>query len=226
MAATLSAERITSTNHIFDELYRKIIRLEMLPGTKLSESEVAKTFGCSRQPVREAFTRLADLNLLLIRPQRATIVRHFSRKVITDARFIRGAIELEIIRQAIDARDTAFDAELKMCLKAQRAAISAEDTETFHDLDYEFHKLLCHSGKRPSAFKLISANKAQVDRLCMLSLTSPEAMEALFQDHTELFEAILSGDQEKGQTILRSHLSRLDPILDAIYTTHGGYFEE
>lgn len=226
MAFTDTAERATSTDQIFDALYDRIVSLDLLPGTKLSESEVAKSFGFSRQPVREAFTRLANLNLLLIRPQRATIVRPFSRDLIANARFIRGAIEIEIIRQVAAERDKSVDARLKQSLKAQRDAVAAGDTAAFHSLDYEFHRLLCLAAKRPSAFELIAANKAQVDRLCMLSLTSTEAMEDLIADHIELVEALMAGDADTAETVLRRHLSRLDPIIDAIYTTHSGYFEE
>ena len=68
MATQETVERVTSTDHIFQDLYARIMSLDLLPGTKLSETEVAKSFGYSRQPVREAFTRLANLNLLLLRP--------------------------------------------------------------------------------------------------------------------------------------------------------------
>ncbi|WP_424973231.1 GntR family transcriptional regulator [Dinoroseobacter sp. S76] len=226
MTSTDTVERATSTDQIFDSLYNRIVSLDLLPGAKLSESEVAKSYGFSRQPVREAFTRLANLNLLLIRPQRATIVRPFSRDLIANARFIRSAIEIEVVRQASTDRDTKLDAKLRQSLKEQREAVAAGDTAAFHALDYAFHRLLCAAAKRPAAFELIAANKAQVDRLCMLSLTSAEAMEDLLKDHTELLEALFGGDATEAETILRRHLRRLDPIIDAIYTTHSGYFEE
>ena len=48
----------------------------------------------------KSFTRLSNLNLLLVRPQRATVVRPFSRQLIANARFVRAAVELEVIRSA------------------------------------------------------------------------------------------------------------------------------
>ena len=77
----LQDTRKTSSDHVFDALFDRIVSLDLLPGSKISEAEIAKSFGVSRQPVREAFMRLADLNLLLIRPQRATVVRPFSRQL-------------------------------------------------------------------------------------------------------------------------------------------------
>lgn len=226
MVALGTLERVTSSDLVFDKLFTKITRLELLPGTKISETEIAKSFGFSRQPVREAFTRLANLNLLLVRPQRATVVRPFSRQLIANARFVRAAVELEVIRSAVLDRDTSIDAALKINLREQADAISAENTVLFHELDYEFHKLLCASAKQAFAFEIIAENKAQVDRLCMLSLTSKDAMDLLYQDHQTLLQALFSGDAQAADQVLRTHFDRLSPTIEAIYTTHTAYFDE
>ncbi len=226
MVALGTLERTTSSDVVFDELFEKITRLELLPGTKISETDVAKSFGYSRQPVREAFTRLANLNLLMVRPQRATIVRPFSRKLISNARFVRTAVELEVVRAAALDRDKSVDAALKANLREQADAISAGDVGAFHDLDYQFHKLLCASAKQTFAFEIIADNKAQVDRLCMLALTSKEAMETLYHDHQALLQALFSGQAQAADQVLRTHLDRLTPTIDAIYTTHNAYFDD
>ncbi len=226
MASQGTLERATSSDVVFDELYGKITQLELLPGTKISETEVAKNFGFSRQPVREAFTRLANLNLLLVRPQRATVVRPFSRQLIANARFVRTAVELEVVRAAAKDRDRSIDQLLKRNLRKQAAAIGAENSELFHKLDYEFHRLLCDAARQSFAFEIIAENKAQVDRLCMLALTSKEAMDVLYADHQTLLDALFDGDVRTADDTLRTHLDRLSPTIDAIYTTHNGYFDD
>ncbi len=226
MAGLGTSERTTGSEFVFDQLFEQITKLELLPGTKISETEVAKSFGYSRQPVREAFTKLAGLNLLLVRPQRATVVRPFSRKLIANARFVRTAIELEVVRAATVEREASIDAQLKSNMKAQLSAITSGDTVRFHELDYEFHRLLCLSAKQEFAFELIAANKAQIDRLCTLALTSKDAMEVLYADHEKLLDAIVSGDAMNAEKVLRNHLGRLTPTIEAIYTTHRGYFDE
>ncbi len=226
MVALETLERTTSSDVVFDTLFGQITRLELLPGTKISETDVAKSFGFSRQPVREAFTRLANLNLLLVRPQRATIVRPFSRQLIANARFVRTAVELEVVRLAASTRDKSVDAALKANLRNQAEAITAEDVGTFHELDYQFHKLLCASARQSFAFDIIAENKAQVDRLCMLALTSKEAMEVLYDDHQALMQALFGGDAQAADRVLRLHLDRLTPTIEAIYTTHNAYFDE
>jgi DNA-binding GntR family transcriptional regulator len=67
---------------VFDELHSQILLLELPPGTKMSEVEVAKALGVSRQPVRDAFYRLSKLGFLSIRPQRATLVSQISSTAV------------------------------------------------------------------------------------------------------------------------------------------------
>ena len=84
-----SRVRRTSVDLVFDHLYQEINLMKLRPGAKISEAEIAGQFNVSRQPVRDAFSRLENLERVVIRPQRATEVRRFSAKAIKKSRFIR-----------------------------------------------------------------------------------------------------------------------------------------
>ncbi|WP_179381104.1 GntR family transcriptional regulator [Jannaschia marina] len=226
VALPQASERRTSADVVFEDLYEQIVSLDLLPGTKMSEVEIAKRFGVSRQPVRDAFSRLGNLGLLVIRPQKATVVRHFSLEGIQNARFIRTAVEVEVLRRACRSWDTAFDARIDDNLEAQRAAIAAKDTEAFHQIDYEFHRLLCEAAGASFAFETIAANKAQVDRLCILSLNAAESMETLLQDHIDIMDGLRAGDAAAVDGAIRRHLERLDPTIETIHATHSDYFQD
>ena len=87
------SERRTIVDDIYDHLHAEISSLRLKPGDRISEADIASQFGVSRQPVRDAFSRLANQDLLLIRPQRATEVRRFSMREIEKSRFVRSAVE-------------------------------------------------------------------------------------------------------------------------------------
>ena len=70
--------RQTTTDAVYETLLNEIASLAVLPGIKLSETEVARLFGVSRQPLRNAFRKLANEELLFFRPQKADVVRGFS----------------------------------------------------------------------------------------------------------------------------------------------------
>ncbi len=217
--------RRTTTDAVYEKLHAEIASLELLPGTKLSESEVARRFNVSRQPVRNAFTKLDNDGLLLIRPQKATVVRGFSMDRISLARLIRLSLELEVINLAIQTWDAAKTAKLKNNLSLQEQALEAHDLQTFHALDYDFHKLIYELSGNPLAFEVTLDCKQKVDRLCMLSLGKQTEAEAILSDHRDIVEGLASGNLQKAQAAVRHHLSRLDDTIAFIHKTHPNYFE-
>jgi len=218
-------ERRTTTDVVFDALHEDIVSLKLLPGSKLSEAEVSRSFGVSRQPVRDAFNRLANLDLMLIRPQKATEVRGFSMDRIAHARFVRLAIELEVIWHACSVWDDRRAEMIERNLEQQKQAIETDQLETFHTLDREFHKLICELGGCPLAVKTIEECKQKVDRLCMLSLGRGREAATLLKDHRKLARALKAGSVEEGTAVTRRHMSRLDDTIAEVRHTHSEYFE-
>lgn len=224
MNAPISAKRSTATI-IFEQLRDQIMSLEILPGTKLSEAEVAARFGVSRQPVREAFNLLGNLDLLVIRPQKASRVRAFSLSRIRTARFARLAIELEVVRSAAEKWSDVYRPGFERSLAAQDRALSKGHTGAFHSLDHEFHRLIAEVAETPFAFDLIQQYKSHVDRICVLSLKDTCEMAELIQDHRRIFECLRQGDIAGLDPALRLHLSRIEKTIDTVRTTHPDHFE-
>lgn len=219
-------ERRTTADTVFDYLRGLIVSNTLLPGTKISEAEIASRCGVSRQPVRDAFNRLANVDLLLIRPQKATEVRGFSLSRISEARFVRMAVELEVVRRACEVWNEARGKRLETSLTRQRHAIELGDVDAFHRSDYEFHKLICDLSGNAFVFGAIQANKAIVDRLCMLSLGKASEAADLLQDHQDLADALLERDGRAAERVLRRHLNRLDDTIRDIHQRHAEYFED
>lgn len=218
-------ERRTTTDLVFERLHEEIVSLKLLPRTKMSEAEVARRFGVSRQPVRDAFNRLGQLDLLLIRPQRATEVRGFSIERIAHARFIRLAVELEVVTHACIVWDDQKTARLQHNLDQQEHAISNSHVDEFHALDKTFHKMICELSGLPLAIKTIEECKQKVDRLCMLGLSRLSEALVLLGDHRELANALKTGEESKAREVARQHLARLDDTISEIQHTHSEYFE-
>ena len=219
------AECRTSADVVFDYLYDEIVSLRLLPGAKISEAEIANRFEVSRQPVRDAFSRLGNLELLNIRPQRATEVKRFSYQSIQAARFVRMAVELEVLRRVVRVWDGSALEALQENIDAQKAAVDKCDVDAFHAHDYSFHRALCRAGKADFAFEEIAQKKAVVDRLCMLVLMRQDQMEVLLGDHAAILDRIVAGDEEGALDSARLHLSRLDATINAIRTSHTDYFD-
>ncbi len=215
----------TTTDIVFDQLYDEIASLRLLPGSRISEAEIAAKMGVSRQPVRDAFNRLGNLGLLLIRPQRATEVRGFSMPAIQNARFVRLAVELEVITRAATSWTADHTTALSHQIERQQAAIASGETSRFHELDYDFHKLICEFSGYPLAFETIQDCKRAVDRLCVLSLRDAAEVTAVLQDHEAILKALSEGSVQEARAATERHLARLDATIVEIHEKHAAYFE-
>lgn len=218
-------ERRTSVDEVFDYLHAQIVSLGLLPGDKISEADMAARFGISRQPVRDAFSRLANLDLLLIRPQRATEVKRFSMREIEKSRFVRAAIETEVLRRAATQCDAKGAALLDASLIEQGKAVEALDVKRFGKLDYDFHKAICGIAQVDFAFDVIMIEKSKVDRLCLLGLSKEQRLPDLLIDHKRIADAVKAHDGDRAVEIGMFHLSRLDETIERITATNANYFE-
>ena len=220
------AKRLTTTEEVFRQLKSDIISLRLAPGSKISEVEVAKACGVSRQPVREAFMRLGELNLLEIRPQRATRVRKISHQELHNTRFIRAAVEVEVVRTACRSATPESLAAIEANLAEQKTAVQAGDAVQLKALDYEFHRLICVAADRLPVFKVIAENKTHTERACMLELADAVGMQEVFDGHTEILDAIQQGDEETAVAKTRIHLAHLDDTLESASQNNPDFFED
>jgi DNA-binding GntR family transcriptional regulator len=222
--ATISETRSTA-DVVFDRLHEEIATLSILPGTKISEADIARRFGVSRQPARDAFRRLHNLDLLEIRPQRATVVRRFSLAEIENTRFVRLAIELEVMERACQIWGPPHIDKLAENLAQQSASLRVGDADLFHELDYDFHKSICGLSQLPMAFETIRKCKRNVDRLCVLSLSNKESVADVLADHLAIADALSRRSIEDLRRLTRQHVSRLDATIAEIHQTHTNYFQ-
>jgi DNA-binding GntR family transcriptional regulator len=210
---------------VFDALLQRILSLDLPPGTKLSESDVAKSLDVSRQPVREAFKRLAAHGFLHIRPQRSTTVSFISETAVLKARFLRTALETHTCREACATLTPDDLAALGAIIDAQAAAIASDDKERFHALDDQFHQAICLRANVGYAWDLIHDSKAHMDRIRLLSLDNKSQNRAL-AEHILILEAIQRGDPDAAAHAMAAHLSQITVLIDEIKAKNHAWFTE
>ena len=201
-----------------------ILHNDLQPGARLSESDLANRFSVSRQPVREAFIKLSEEGLVEVRPQRGTFVRRISQAAVMDARFVREAIEADIVKLLAAKSDAALVDELRLQLEEQREA-ARTDASRFIKLDELFHKTLADAAGKARAWALIEGLKVQMDRVRYLSLLR-FPMVKLTAQHEAIVDAIGAGDQEAAEMAVRGHLREILSDLPAIFADKPDFFEE
>lgn len=213
----------STSDLVYEVLYRRIVELALPPGARISEQDVARQVGSSRQPVRDAFFRLSRLGLVQVQPQKATVVTLVSEEAVLRARFIRTALETETVRAATPLGDQPRR-ELRKLLDQQEAALSDDDRIRFHQLDDDFHEAICAASGHGFAWSMIREIKAHMDRVRWLSLAF--GARAAFDDHVSIFEGLCAGDPERAAGAMRVHLGRIADILVQVRRDHPSMFTD
>jgi len=183
----------TRGNRVFDTLRQAIVQLQLRPGNLLSEAEVARQLGVSRQPVREAFIKLAEIGLLEVRPQRGTFVVLISKREVENARFIREAIEVAVARKAALEGNSDDVADLRRIVADQEAAEDRGDHAAFMRLDEAFHEKIAASASCDYAWRVLEGLKPQMDRVRFLSIPDATPSDKLIAQHLSIVDAIEAG---------------------------------
>ncbi|WP_292978515.1 GntR family transcriptional regulator [Paracoccus sp. UBA5162] len=216
---------ISTAQQVHDWLHDLILRGDLLPGTQLSESEIAGRVGVSRQPVREAFIRLAGAGLTEVRPQRGTFIGRISLREVLAVRAIREAVESDMIRILTQRMTDDIHRDLREQLDRQRAAAVRRDVNGFVLLDNLFHRTLATAAGHEDVWHRIERMTSQMDRLRYLAVQTFEA-DALIEQHRDIVDAGARGDAAGAEAAIRRHLRQLLEDLPRITSDRAEFFTD
>jgi DNA-binding GntR family transcriptional regulator len=212
--------------HVYTALRDAIVSGQLEPGRQISENELAARLGVSRTPIREALQRLREERLVAVVPQYGTFVTHISESAVSDAQFVREALECAAVRgTALRARDQDL-AALEAIIRRQDAAREANDFDSFYVLDDELHQLLCDLSGHDIAWSLSQRAKGHLNRIRRLSMPEPGYMMEMIGEHRAVVAAVAAHDPDEAEQTLRHHLRMVLSTLPAIREQHPDYFEE
>jgi len=209
---------------VYTLIHQRIISNALHPGARISETEVARDYGISRQPVREAFIKLAEEGLVEVRPQRGTYVRKISVQAVMDARFVREAIEAEVVRLLAATPQPDLMRDLLRQIAVQQAVLET-DVRGFVPLDDQFHRTLAEAAGKRFAWSVVDGMKSQMDRVRQLS-TVRLRKETVIEHHTAIAHAIGVGDANAADAAMRQHLREILTDLPLIRQSLPEYFDE
>ena len=214
----------SAAQRIESELRRLIIALELPPGSRLSEQDIAERHGVSRQPVREALIGLARTRLVELQPQRGTTVVKISVRKMMEARFVREAIETAVVRRACSSFDRQSRQRIDDLLAMQEHVARRDDHASFQRYDELFHIALAEGAGCPSAWEAIQDIKAHMDRVCQLTLPGSGAMLPLIDQHRAIVAAIDAGDEAAAGAAMCRHLTEILRALPRVEAEHPELF--
>jgi len=182
-----------------------IVRLDLPPGTAIDKAALCARLGVSRFPVSEALGRLAAAGLVEVLPQRGTRVARIDLAECRQAMFIRRALEIEAVRAVAPRADANLLAALDRNLREQDAALNADDSSRFHQLDLEMHELLLAFLGYERVKHAVEAARASLDR-ARLFMCTPARQVSTSDEHAAIVAALKKRDPDAAAAAMERHL--------------------
>ncbi len=199
--------RTTLSGQVTERLRDGILAGLYSQGEQLNEAELARGFGVSRGPLREAMQRLIQDGLLENRPHRGVFVPQLTDEDLADIYFAREAIETAALgRIAATGEAVSVSRRLKIEVDRMVAALGRDDWDTVVEHDLRFHTQLVDATHSRRLSRMYSVLIAET-RLCLHMLVSGFAGRKDFiEEHVALVERLAAEDAAGAQRAIRKHL--------------------
>lgn len=201
----------TLAEQVFRRLSAAILAGELAPGAKISEPALAKQYGVSRGPLREALHRLQERKLITRSPNQGPRVVKPSAEVLAELFVVREALEGMAARlAAINATDAEI-AELRAAVTENAVGLNGtkdagEELDERYDQDFHFSIAQC--SRNPMLIELLCAELYPLLRLYrgQLPLVRPRRRPAVIE-HERIVSAIEDRDPELSELLMRRHIA-------------------
>lgn len=216
--------RGSTRDYSYNILKEKILNLELEPGTKISEKEIAEELNVSRTPVREAFMKLAQEELLDIIPQSGTIVSRINLEYVEEGRFIREKVEKEIVILACQEFPEEFRFKLESNIAMQELCVGQNNFLKLFELDEEFHQILFRGCRKIRTWNMLQLLNSHFQRLRLLRLSRDSNWENIISQHKEIYRLIVNKNAEQASKVMEQHLRLVVIEQDLLKERYPHYF--
>jgi DNA-binding GntR family transcriptional regulator len=208
-AVQASDESETLSENVFRRIQAAIIKGEIAPGSKISEPELARTYGISRGPLREAIHRLEGQRLLVRVPHVGARVVSLTHAELIELYDIRESLEGMACRLAAERMTVEDIDELRRVLDTHErdAAFQAGVGYYQQEGDFDFHYRIIQGSGNKTLTQMLCADLYQLVRMYRIQFSAtPNRPRQAFAEHHRILDAIADRDGELAELLMRRHI--------------------
>jgi GntR family transcriptional regulator, rspAB operon transcriptional repressor len=212
-----SPEIYTALRHqVVQRLMNAIFVGELPAGTQLIVMKLAKHFGLSTTPVREAFLELEAVGLIRFEHNRGAIVNPFGKEELRQIFQLRRILEAEAARAACGRIDKEI---LKTILRERRQLFESRRDEPWVERemasDRQLHELITASCGSGRLAREIRRYDILVQALRDATYEKNRTQEYPPDDHVAIIDALLADDPETARLKMAEHIDHAVDLVEA-----------
>lgn len=219
-----------SAIELYNDLCRRIISTELLPGTRISENAISTEYGISRSVLRTAIARLQQINLVVVYPQRGTFVKQFDVDQIHNAIMIRSVLEENAVFDILNdkcASESLLKDLYEMLEQMEQACEHKDhmDPAVIRDLNPNFHLRITQEIFPAGALNMLYEIRVHITRWTNIEEAILGIELDIIKQNREIYESLRDGKLRKTLSKIREHFHTLGSTIANVKEIHPEYFQ-
>lgn len=202
-------QNTTLTDQIFEKIQEAIVCGEFPAGSKISEPELARTYGISRGPLREAIHRLEGQKLVERTAHIGARVVSLSQQQLTELYQIRENLEGLACRLAAEKIDKEQILALREVLRLHSEDPNFKQGKGYYVQhgDDDFHYCIIRNCGNKILEKMLCQELYHLIRMYRIQFSNtPHRPRKALMEHLRILDAIAEGDGELAELLMRRHI--------------------
>jgi len=207
--------RASLADAVYERLRNEIMAGGIADGSKLSQVQLAKRYGVSRIPVREALRRLQAESLVIATPFYPFVVRNVTPAQVMELVDVRAALE----DLALSSRAPLAAKELAELRRMNASMARDRDGAGFLDMDRAFHHLI--AGPGTMTVEILDDVRSKVHKYMSSMVSAKPRRATATEEHALIIEALENQDMDLARRRMHDHVMASRAYIASRITADG-----
>lgn len=198
----------TTTARVKASIRMDILRGILSAGSRINLQELAKRYGISAIPIREAVRELAGEGLVELHAHKGAVVRGVDRRFVRNMYDIRAALEQMLVSAAIKRLGAVELQAIRTAAADYEARSSSGDVQAMLASNVRLHRTINKAADNPEALRILEQGWELVLALRFYFGFGEDRMAAIREDHRALVDALERRSETDAVEISRAHCER------------------
>ena len=209
-SAGLVERKDTRADRLAAELADAIIVGDLVPGMRLDDTGLAKRFGVSRTPVREALRQLATSGLIEVRPRRGATVTHVTSRQLEELFVAMGELEATCARLCAISMTPIERRRLETLHERMGAMARGNEEAEYSDANIAFHSAIYAGAHNHLLADTALGLRRRLAPFRRAQFRTPGRLVSSHDEHGVVVAAILRGDAGAAHAGMLRHVSLVE----------------
>jgi len=204
----MSATHPSRADEVYQQLKRDIADFRLVPGDRITETEISERLSVSRTPVRQALFRLRQEGYVDVLFRSGWLVRPFDFDKFDQLYDLRRVIEVEAVTRLCHD-DTRTDRSVLQSL-AQIWLVGlharSSDQHQVAEWDEAFHQQLVVATGNAEMVRVHQEVTERIRIVRRLDFTYQNRIDVTYAEHGQILQAVLERRQDDTVRLLRAHI--------------------